>query len=117
MNIIVYLKVKDLQIANEFYINDLDLFETIEEDRIRAKFNNNLIISFIKENSQELKIYAASFELKNCTVIFEKIKKHSFNNGGGIFEDFFGEFLSTPISEQFTIIDPFGNKILYFSKK
>ena len=122
-----YIQVNNLKNTVSFLTQVTNLFEieTIDDDLgeciLYFKQNNTFALS-IKEKlekstlTQKQSDYLFALEVNKCRIIYERIKNQATNYDWKISQEFFGEYLTTPIGDQFALVEKMGSKILFFDK-
>jgi hypothetical protein len=127
--VLLYIWVNNLENSAHFLSRVANLFkvETSDDEigeRILSFRDNNAVKLSIKENQdnhvfaqERMKPnYSFALEVNNCQTVYKNIKNQTVNHDWKISQEFFGEYLATPIGDQFAIVEKNGSKILIFDK-
>jgi hypothetical protein len=125
----LYIRVNSLKNSVYFLSRVANLFKVeISDDEIAEyilSFRDNDTVKLSVREDQEKPVFAReqtkpdysfALEVTGCRTVYNNIKNQPADYDWRISQEFFGEYLETPIGDQFAIVEKNGNKILIFDK-
>jgi hypothetical protein len=118
----IYIKVKNIEKAIQFYVYEMKWFKVIHSG------NAGTLIRGIKHQFLELYLELGNvnvinndpifaIESNDCQLDFDIIKEITFKSGGYLFKDKDEKepsILEYPLGKNFLLIDPSGNRFLIY---
>ena len=125
MKVKIYLKVDDIEAAEQFYSEELKMFNIILSEMrgsLLRHINHDYFELSIKKKNEANDLPTVNqpifaIETYDCKKEFDRIKKIEFASGGYIYKDkdeLEPSTLEFPLGESFLMIDPSGNRFLIY---
>lgn len=125
MKVKIYLKVHDIEAAEQFYSNELKMFNVILSEArgsLLRHVKHDYFELNIKKKTEVVDLPTTNepifaIETYDCKKEFTRIRKINFVSGGYIYkraDELEPTTLEYPLGENFLMIDPSGNRFLIY---